>query len=121
MNIGNRRQAEVGFLQTHAAGFQAQYRLSRNTVAVIFRRQLQRRRHFGAGHLAHTAALERAFYRYNNSWFAVNGAFRHHHAVIGLRDDALRAEPRRHHAFKRVEQFTVAAFVQQRLCALTRF
>lgn len=59
--------------------------------------------------------------RHNHRRFAVNSAFRHDHAVIGLRHDALRAQPRRHHAFKRVEQFAVAVFIQQRMGALTRF
>ena len=121
MDIGNRRQAKVGFLQTYATGFEAQYRLSRNAVAVIFRRQLQRRRHFGAGHFAHAAALEGAFNRHHHRRLAVDGPFRDHHAVIGLRNNPLWPKPRRDNAFKRIQQFAVAAVVEQRLRTLARF
>ena len=113
MNIGDGGQTEVGLLQTYAAGFEAQHRLGRDTVAVIFRRQLQRGGHFGAGDFAHTAALEGAFDGNHHRRLAVDRAFGDHHTVVGLRDDALRAEPRRHNAFKRIQQFAVAAVVQQ--------
>ena len=113
MNIGDGGKPQVGLLQAHAAGFQAQHRLGRNTVAVIFRRQLKGGGHFGAGHFAHAAALEGAFDGDNHRRLAVNGAFRNHHAVVRLRDDALRAQPRRHDAFERVQQFAIAAVIQQ--------
>ncbi|VFS32644.1 Uncharacterised protein [Enterobacter cancerogenus] len=121
MDIGNRRQAQVGFLQAHAAGFEAQHRLSRDAVAVIFRRQLQRRRHFGTGHFAHTAALERAFDGNYHGRLTVDGPFRYHHAVVGLRHNPLRPQPRRNNAFKRIQQFAVAALIQQRLRTLACF
>ena len=34
--------------------------------------------------------------------------------VVGLRDDALGAEPRRHNTVKRIQQFAVAAVVAER-------
>ena len=41
VDIGNRRQAEVGFLQAHAASLQQQYRARRDALAVVFSRQFQ--------------------------------------------------------------------------------
>ena len=113
VNIGDGGQTEVGLLQTYAAGFEAQHRLRRDTVAVIFRRQLQRGGHFGAGHFAHTASLEGALDGNHHRRLAVDRAFGDHHTVVGLRDDALGAEPRRHNTVKRIQQFAVAAVVQQ--------
>jgi hypothetical protein len=61
MNIGNRRQPEVGFLQAHATGFQQQHGAGRDAVAVVFGRQFQRAGNLRPADFAEAAALERAF------------------------------------------------------------
>ena len=119
MNIGDGGKAQIGFLQAHAAGFQAQHRLGRNAVAVIFRRQLKGGGHFRAGDFAHAAALEGTFDGNDYRRLAVNGAFCDDHTVVGLRDDALRAEPRGHNAVKGIQQFAIAAVIQQGAGAFT--
>ena len=119
MNIGDGSKAQVGFLQAHAAGFQTQHGLSGNTVAVIFRRQLKGGGHFRAGDLTHAAALEGTFNGNHHRRLAIDGPFCNNHTVVGLRDDALRAEPRRHDAVERIQQFAIAAVIQQGAGAFT--
>ena len=114
MNVGNRREAEVGLLQAHAAGFEAQNRQRRDAVAVVFGRQFQCRRHFRAGDFTHATALEGTFDGNDHRRLAVDGAASDHHAVVGLRYHALRREPRRHHAGERIDQFAVAPLIKQR-------
>ena len=121
VDIGNGGQTQVRLLQTNAAGFEAQHSLSRNAVAVIFCRQLQRRRHFGTGHFTHAAALERTFNGDHNGWLTVDRAFRHHHAVVRLRNNALWPKPRRDNAFKRIQQFAIATLIEQGLRTLACF
>ena len=114
MNIGNRRQPEVGFLQAHAAGFQQDHGAGGHAVAVVFGGQFQRAGNFRAADFAEAAALECAFDRQHDRRQTVDAALGDHHAVVGLRHHALARQPRRHHALERVEEFAKGAGVEQR-------
>src|SRR5690606_24466611 len=113
LDLGDGGQAQIGFLQTHAAGFQQQYGTGGNAVAVVFSGQLQRAGDLGAADLAHTAALERALDGGDHRRLAVDGALGHHHAVVGLGGDALLGQPGRGDTIEGIEQFAEAAVVQQ--------
>ncbi len=92
----------------------------RDTVAIIFRRQLQR-----GGRWRRTlrpyCRPEGASMAITTAGWPLIDAFGDHHTVIGLRDsDALGAEPRRHNAVKRIQQFAVAAVVQRGVGAFAK-
>ncbi len=103
MNIGNRRQPEVGFLQTYAAGFQQQYGAGWNAFAVVLGGEFQRAGNLRPADLAEAATLECTFDGSDHHRQTTDAALGDHHAVVGLRHHALARQPRRHDALKRVE------------------
>ncbi|MCY1434254.1 hypothetical protein D9M71_503100 [compost metagenome] len=115
VDVGNCRQAEVGFLQAHAAGFQQQQGAGRDTVAVVFGGQFQRAGNFCSADFTEAAALERAFDGRDHHRQTIEVALGDHHAVVGLRHHALARQPRRHDPLKGVEQFAEGAGIEQGL------
>jgi hypothetical protein len=93
MDFGNGCQAQVGFLQAHAAGFKQDDGAGGNALAVVCGRQLQCAGQLGPAHFAQAAALKTAFDGGNHRWLAIQQALADDHAVIGLRHNALRTEP----------------------------
>lgn len=93
LDLGDRRQSEVGFLQAHATGFQQQQGPGRNAVAVVLGGQLQRAGDLRSADFAKAAALEGTFDGGEHRRLAVEQATSDHYPIVGLGHDALSFQP----------------------------
>ena len=92
-DLGNRVEAEVGFLQPHATGFEQDDRGGRCARPAVRSGQQQRLGDLRAGHFTRSAAEEALLDGGHHDGAAVDGASGDDRAVICLGRDALGLQP----------------------------
>lgn len=112
-DLGNRREAEVRLLEPHAAGLQQDHRAGRSAVLAILGGQFEGGGHLRARHFSHASALEGAIEGRDDCGLSGNFSFDDDAAVVGLRGNALRREPRGLETIKRPEQLACGAGVHE--------
>jgi hypothetical protein len=113
-------EAQIGFLQSHAAGFEQHHRTDRFAAFAIAQGKFERCGNLAAGNLADAAALKRRLDRGDHGGFAIDRATGDHAAVVRLADDALQRQPRRLDPVEGPKQFAKRVGVEQGAGAFAR-
>ena len=120
MDLRDRRESEIRFLQPHAARLEEDHGARRDAVAVVFGGEFERAGDLGAADLAHAAALKRAFDASTTAGWPSILPFATTTPSSACVTTPCRASQGERHALERVEQFAKRAGVEQRVRAAAR-
>ena len=109
----HRVETERALLETYSSGLEQQDGGDRLAGPGVPGGQLEGASRLGAGDLADAAALERSLDADHHARLARQPPLDHHHAVVGLRDQALRLEPGRLDPVERVAVLLARSVVEE--------